>query len=159
MDTPEPRPVSFEALAARIGETVATSRWRVVDQAMIDLFADLINDHQYIHVDPARAALTPYGSTVAHGFLSLSVFGGLAAEVAPRLEGQAMSVNYGFDRIRFAAPVRAGRKVRATLVPREVEKLDGGAVSILYEATLEVEDESRPAVAALWRVRIYPAAR
>jgi acyl dehydratase len=134
---------------------VAVSRWREIDQAMIDQFADLINDHQFIHVDPERARQTPFGSTVAHGFLSLSMFGGLAAEVAPRLEGRRMSVNYGFDRLRFVAPVRAGRKVRAVLTLAKVDRRDEKTVEILYDATLEVDDESKPAIAAQWLVRSY----
>lgn len=151
----EPNPISLEDLEAQVGRTVAQSRWRVIDQAMIDRFADLINDHQYIHVDPERARGTPYGTTVAHGFLSLSIFGGLSGEVSPRLVGRQMSINYGFDRIRFVAPVRQGSKVRATLKLHSVERRDSAAVDIVYDGTLEVDGEDRPAVAALWLVRCY----
>ncbi len=156
MDTQaRPEPVDIETLAAKAGSVVGTSRWRVVDQPMIDQFADLISDHQYIHVDPERAKDTPYGTTVAHGFLTLSVMGGLAGEVIPRLAGTEMSINYGFDRVRFVAPVRSGRKVRAVVVLKQVEKLDSTAVSMAYEVTLEVEDEQKPAVIAHWLVRAY----
>jgi len=153
-DIEELAPIAVDDLAEKVGETVAQSRWRVIDQAMIDSFADLINDHQFIHVDPVKAKQTPYGSTVAHGFLSLSIFGGLAAEVAPRLAGRAMSINYGFDRIRFVAPVREGRKVRTTLVLNRLDHRDD-TVDIVYDGTLEVEGEDRPAVAAVWLVRCY----
>jgi len=156
MDTPaRPEPVDVETLAAKTGSIVGTSRWQVIDQPMIDQFADLISDHQFIHVDPERAKATPYGTTVAHGFLTLSVMGGLAGEVIPRLAGTAMSINYGFDRIRFVAPVRSGRKVRAVVVLKQVEQLDSTAVSMAYEVTLEVEDEQKPAVVAQWLVRAY----
>lgn len=151
----EPNPISLEDLEAQVGGTVAQSRWRVIDQAMIDQFADLINDHQFIHVDPDRARDTPYGTTVAHGFLTLSIFGGLAGEVSPRLAGRQMSINYGFDRIRFVAPVRQGSKVRATLKLRSVSHRDPDAVDIVYDGTLEVEGEDKPAIVALWLLRCY----
>ena len=148
-------PSDVATLRERIGTIVGRSRWRVIDQAMIDQFADLICDHQYIHVDPERAKTTPYGTTVAHGFLSLSILGGLAGEVAPRVTGTVMGVNYGFDRVRFVAPVRSGHEVRATLVLKEVEQPDEKTVAILYKATLEVDDEEKPAIVAFWRVRAY----
>jgi acyl dehydratase len=155
MDTPTPEPIAIDTLAAKAGTVVGTSRWRVIDQAMIDAFADLICDHQYIHVDPERAKETPYGTTVAHGFLSLSILGGLAGEVMPRIAGSVMGVNYGFDRVRFVAPVRSGRKVRAILTLKELEQTDSTVVSLLFEVILEVDDEEKPAVAAIWRVRSY----
>jgi acyl dehydratase len=148
-------PCDVARLRERIGTIVGRSRWRIIDQEMINQFADLICDHQYIHVDPDRAKTTPYGTTVAHGFLTLSILGGLAGEVAPRVTGTVMGVNYGFDRVRFVAPVRSGHEVRATLVLKEVEQPDEKTVAILYEATLEVDDEEKPAVVALWRVRAY----
>ncbi len=155
MDIPAPEPIDLDTLAARAGTVVGTSRWRVIDQAMIDEFADLIGDHQYIHVDPERARQTPYGTTVAHGFLSLSILGGLAGEVMPRIAGSVMGVNYGFDRVRFVAPVRSGRKVRAILTLKEQDRVDPTTVSLLFEAILEVEDEDKPAIVALWLVRSY----
>jgi acyl dehydratase len=155
VDVPEPDPVTYDVLAARIGESVAVSRWRTIDQPMIDLFADLTNDHQFIHVDPERARATPFGGTVAHGFLTLSIFGGLAAEVAPRLAGGRMGINYGFDRVRFVTPVRSGAKVRAQLRLEAIEKRDPSSVDIRYDGRLDVEGEDRPAIAAQWLVRIY----
>jgi len=150
-------PTDVGSLQQMVGSVVGRSRWRVIDQAMIDEFADLICDHQYIHVDPQRAKETPYGSTVAHGFLNLSILGGLAGEVSPRVEGSVMGINYGFDRVRFVAPVRSGRKVRAHLVLKEVDLVDATTVGLTYETTLEVEDETKPAVVATWRVRSYLA--
>ena len=153
--TSRPEPVDIDTLKAKIGTLVGQSRWRLVDQPMIDQFADLICDHQFIHVDPERAAGTPFGTTVAHGFLTLSLLGGLAGEVMPSIAGTAMGVNYGFDRVRFVAPVRSGRKIRAILTLKEVDSTEPTIADLLYEAVLEVEDEEKPAVVALWRVRAY----
>ncbi|MEJ8571376.1 MaoC family dehydratase [Microbaculum marinum] len=150
-----PEKLTVDAVNALVGQPLAPSRWRVIDQAMIDDFADLINDHQYIHVDPVRARASPFGGTVAHGFLSLSIFGGLAAEIAPKLENGQMSVNYGFDRIRFAAPVREGAEVRTVLTLKAVEAQGSGVVNLLYDAVLEIRGEGKPAIVAEWRVRHY----
>lgn len=153
--TSRPEPVDIDTLKAKIGTLVGQSRWRLVDQPMIDQFADLICDHQFIHIDPERAAGTPFGTTVAHGFLTLSLMGGLAGEVMPPIAGTAMGVNYGFDRVRFVAPVRSGRKIRATLTLKGIDSPEPTIADLLFETVLEVEDEEKPAVVALWRVRAY----
>src|SRR5215218_1155894 len=103
---------SLDEIRARIGQEVGVSSWLVVDQQRIDAFADATEDRQFIHVDPAAAAQTPFGGTIAHGFLTLSLLSRMGAEAMLIPEGLKMAVNYGFDRVRFLAPVRAGKHVR-----------------------------------------------
>ena len=103
-ETPMPAEVSLDELRARVNGPAGSSGWMTVTQAMIDLFADATHDHQFIHVDAARAAETPFGGTIAHGFLTLSLLSHLGAQAMPRIKGRTMGVNYGFDRVRFVAP-------------------------------------------------------
>ena len=137
-------------LQARIGQEIGVSEWVEVTQNMIDRFADLTDDHQFIHVDPVLAAKTPFGGTIAHGFLVLSLLAklGKAAEFA--LEGVQMGMNYGFDRVRLMAPVKAGKRIRGRFVLKDlVERLPGQWLSTL-SVTVEIEGESKPAIAADW---------
>lgn len=147
--------VDVAGLTAMAGRPVGRSRWLAVDQGMIDRFADLTGDHQFIHVDPRRARETPFGGTIAHGFLTLSLMGGLATGIMPRVAGERMGVNYGFDRLRFVAPVRSGRRVRTVLTLRAVDAARPDHVELLYDAVLEVEGEEKPAIVAEWRTRSY----
>ena len=103
---------SLDEIRSRVGQEVGVSSWLTVDQARIDSFAEATEDRQFIHVDPAAAAQTPFGGTIAHGFLSLSLLSRMAAEATFLPEGLKMAINYGFDRVRFLAPVRSGRRVR-----------------------------------------------
>src|SRR5947199_2832299 len=103
---------SLDEIRARVGEEVGVSDWILVDQARIDAFADVSEDRQFIHVDRDAAAKTPFGGTVAHGFLTLSLLSRMAADAMLRPEAVKMGVNYGFDRVRFMAPVRSGKRVR-----------------------------------------------
>lgn len=137
-------------LKARIGTEVGCSDWAVVTQDMIDRFADLTDDHQFIHVDPARAAATPFGGTIAHGFLVLSLLAsfGKAAQIA--LTGVQMGINYGFERVRMISPVRSGRRIRGRFVLKDlVERAPGQWLSTLA-VTVEIEHEPRPAIQADW---------
>ncbi|WP_306785596.1 MaoC family dehydratase [Chelativorans sp. ZYF759] len=145
------KPVSIETMMSSIGEEVGVSPWREVTQEMIDKFADATDDHQFIHVDPVRAAAeTPFGGTIAHGFLSLSLLSAMAYETVPPLEGAEMGINYGFDRLRFVSPVRCGARVRArfTLVSANVRP--SGWVQIQHDVTIEIEGERKPAITAQW---------
>jgi len=108
--------VTIEDIAASIGKEIGISDWRVVTQAMIDQFAQATDDHQFIHTDPERARETPFGSTIAHGFLTLSLLSTLAYEALPEIEGQSYGINYGFDKVRFMTPVKSGERVRAAFV-------------------------------------------
>ena len=107
-----PAAISLADMAARTGQDIGTSRWFTVDQAMIDGFADVTHDHQFIHVDPAAAAQTPFGGTIAHGFLTLSLLSAMVYDAVPPIEGVTMGVNYGFDRVRFVSPVKVDARVR-----------------------------------------------
>lgn len=143
--------IAPDALTAAIGTELGCSEWRVVTQEMINLFADATDDHQFIHVDPERAAReTPFGGTIAHGFLTLSLLSTLAYEALPMIEGATMGINYGFDRIRFATPVKSGGRVRARFVLEDADIRPSGRILLTYAVTLEVEGSVKPALAATW---------
>ena len=147
-------------LRALVGKETGVSDWLAVGQDRIDAFADLCGDHQFIHVDPARAAATPMGGTVAHGFLTLSLLSYLAAGARPRVEGTRRSVNYGFDRLRFVAPVPAGARIRARFALAALDETRPGEVSLAWDVAVEVEGSEiarggRPALAARWLTRSY----
>src|SRR6201982_726278 len=115
-------PVSLQAYQAMVGTEGGVSSWHVVDQGRINLYADVIEDHQFIHSDPERAPReTPFGSTVAHGFLTMSLMSIMSYEVMPVIEGTTMGVNYGFDKLRFIAPVRGGSRVRGRFTLAEAK--------------------------------------
>ena len=133
------------------GQTVGTSRWFVLDQSRIDRFADVTDDHQFIHVDPELAKQTPFGTTIAHGFLTLSMLVKLTASIPNEipLEGIQMGINYGFDKVRFINPVLSGKRIRASAVTSAVE-LKGTAVNSTRTITVEIEGEGKPALVADW---------
>lgn len=137
-------------LTTRIGEEMGVSRWFEIDQARINAFADATEDWQFIHVDPERAAQTPFGGTIAHGFLTLSLASAMGYDALPPFEGVAMSVNYGFDKVRFVSPVRAGSKVRGRFKLKAAEDKGGGRWLITNELTIEIEGSDKPAVIADW---------
>ena len=144
-------PVSIDTLLASVGKEVGVSPWREVTQRMIDLFADATDDHQFIHVDPERAAReTPFGGTIAHGFLTLSLLSTLAYEALPMLEGATMGINYGFDKLRFLSPVKTGSRVRARFKLADADIRPSGRVVNHYDVTLEIENSLKPALTATW---------
>ncbi len=151
----EHRHVSLDELRARVGEEIGVSDWLTIGQDRIDAFADLCGDHQFIHVDPERAAETPFGGTIAHGFLTLSLLTWFAAGVRPRIEGTRHSVNYGLDRLRFVAPVPAGARVRGRFRLTSLDERKPGEVTQHYEVTVEIEGAERPALVADWITRAY----
>lgn len=142
--------VSPDALRALVGRELGVSGWLTVDQAMIDAFAAATGDFQFIHVDPTRAAATPFGGTVAHGFLTLSLLPRLAAGTLPVIAGRTLSINYGFDKIRFVAPVRAGANIQARFVLLAIDERAPREVLIRYAVTVMIEGEEKPALAAEW---------
>ncbi len=145
------RTVSREDYAKLVGQELGVSSWHTIDQKQIDIFAEATNDHQFIHVDPERAKReTPFGGTIAHGFLSLSVLSGMAYEAMPALEGAVMSINYGFDKVRFLTPVRAGKRVRARFVLAEATQRAANELLSRTNTTLEIEGETKPALVADW---------
>lgn len=137
-------------LVKRIGSPVGTSEWVRIDQAMIQAFADVTLDHNFIHVDPVRAKATPFGTTIAHGFLTMSLLSQMAYQVCPRLTGSHYGVNYGCDRLRFISPVKNGSRVRGHFVLKQVEEQPGNRVLLRYDVTVEIEGETRPALAIEW---------
>ncbi len=145
------QPISLETLVASEGREVGVSPWRAVTQNMIDQFADATDDHQFIHCDPERAAReTPYGGTIAHGFLLLSLLSAMTFETMPPIAGSKMGVNHGFDEIRFKSPVRTGSCIRARFVLASVKVRPSGWVQMAHDVTLEIEGEKTPALTARW---------
>lgn len=140
-------------LAALVGQPLGTSEWLLVDQASIDLFAQATGDHQWIHVDAERAAKGPYGATVAHGFLTLSLLPKLFA-TAFTVQDVKMGVNYGLNKVRFPAPVPSGSRVRGHFILREYTPIEGGA-QLVVEASLEREGSAKPVCVAESVTRRY----
>ena len=133
-------------LAAAVGAELATSDWITIDQARIDQFAQATGDHQWIHVDAARAASGPFGGTIAHGFLTLSLLP-MMSESAFAIDDVRMGVNYGLNRVRFPNPVRSGSRVRGRFKLLAFEPLPGGA-QLTVEVTMEIEGQAKPACVA-----------
>ena len=145
-----PKPISPEELVALKGQVVGTSDWVLVDQARIDAFADATDDWQFIHVDAEKAQATPFGGTIAHGFLTLSLLSTMAYQAIPPLQGVAMGVNYGFDKVRFLVPVKSGQRVRGRFKLSEVNEREPGRWLTRHEVTVEIEGEAKPALMAQW---------
>ena len=136
-----------------VGEQLGVSDWLTVDQALIDGFARVSGDHQFIHVDPQRAAAeTPFGGTIAHGFLTLSLISQLCAQFAVPLAGAVMAINYGFDRVRFLSPVKTGSRIRARSQLMDVNVRGSGQVLSRSRVTVEIEDETKAALIADWLI-------
>jgi acyl dehydratase len=146
-----PTVITPDELRARIGGELGVSYWITVGQAMIDRFANVTGDHQFIHVDPARAAAeTPFGGTIAHGFLTLSLLSHMGAEALPRIAGRVRGINYGFDRVRFLTPVPAGGRVRGRFALADLQARSPQEILIRYAVTVELDGADRPALAADW---------
>jgi acyl dehydratase len=145
-----PNIVSTEQLASWTGKEVGVSDWITVDQARINQFADATGDHQYIHVDPERAAQTPFGSTIAHGFLTMSLMVVMGYEGSLKLENAVMGINYGFDKLRFINPVKVNSRIRGRFVLLEAEQKKPNHYLLKHEVTVEIEGESKPALIAEW---------
>ena len=141
---------SLDEIRSRIGTDIGASAWIEIGQQDINLFADLTGDNQFIHVDPEAAAQTPFGGTVAHGFLTLSLLTQMAAQVMLVPEGLKMAVNYGFERIRFISPVRAGKRVRGHFRLVSVEEKRPGQWQFVHNVSVEIEGVEKPALTADW---------
>lgn len=141
---------SIEEIQGRVGSEIGVSDWLLIDQARIDAFADITEDHQFIHVDPERAKKTPFRGTVAHGFLTLSMLSRMADGVMLHPESMRMAVNYGFEKVRFMAPVKSGKQVRGRFRMLSAEEKRASQWQITYEVTVEIEGEEKPALIADW---------
>jgi acyl dehydratase len=149
-------PVSLEAYQQMVGREIGVSSWHVVDQKRIDSYADVIEDHQFIHVDPERAKKeTAFGTTIAHGFLTMSLLSIMSYEVMPVISGTTMGVNYGFDKLRFISPVRSGSRVRGRFTLAEASLRKPKELQSRTHVTVEIEGEEKPALVADWIGLIY----
>ena len=133
-----------------IGREVGISKWIEVSQTRIDAFADCTEDRQFIHVDAEAAKATPFGGTIAHGFLTLSLASAMSYDAVAPLEGVAMGINYGFDRLRFLAPVPAGSRVRGRFRLLSADNKGDGRWLLKHELTVEIEGGDKPALIAEW---------
>ena len=148
------RILSSANLEALLGKEVGLSRWYLMDQERIGLFADVTEDQQFIHVDPERAKATPFGGTIAHGFLTLAMLSAMAQDAVPRVEGLTHSVNYGFDRIRFISPVGTGKRIRGRFELIAIN-VGAGEITQTLKVTVEIEGGEKPALVAEWISRHY----
>lgn len=142
--------VTKQDLEGRIGVELGVSEWFAIDQERVNQFADVTLDHQFVHVDPERARATPFGGTIAHGLLTLSLIVHLCLSFVPKLQNTKLLVNYGFDKVRFSAPVRVGSRIRATGRLAEVTERRPGQVILKMDVTIEIEHEEKPALVAEW---------
>jgi acyl dehydratase len=142
-----------DELRAAAGSHLGVSDWITIDQSQIDTFADATLDHQWIHIDEERAKAGPFGATIAHGFLTLSLLSHLVSQTF-RIEGTKMGVNYGLNRVRFTSPVPVGSKVRGNVELVDVTDIEGG-IQMTTKVTVEIEGSERPALVAEWLTRRY----
>jgi acyl dehydratase len=142
--------VTRQELSAKVGQELGVSDWFLIDQARVNEFADVTLDHQFVHVDLERAKATPFGGTIAHGFLTLSLLVHLCLPFIPTLENRKLVVNYGFDKVRFSAPVRVGKRIRAVSTLGEASERKPGHVVMRIDVTVEIEGENKPALVAEW---------
>ena len=145
-----PKPVTRKELDALVGADLGVSDWLGVDQRRIDAFADVTEDHQFVHVDPVRAAATPFGGTIAHGFLTLSLIVRLCRDFVPEVHGTRLLLNYGFDRVRFVAPVKVDSRIRAHARLNAVDDRKQGQVLVNMGVKVEIEHAPNPALVADW---------
>jgi acyl dehydratase len=149
-------PITLEAYQAMVGKEIGVSSWHLIDQPRIDTYADVTEDHQFIHVDPERAKKeTAFGTTIAHGFLTMSMMSVMSYEVMPAIAGTTMGVNYGFDKLRFISPVRSGTRVRGRFVLAEAKLRKPNELQSRTNVTVEIEGEDKPALVAEWLGLIY----
>jgi acyl dehydratase len=141
---------SLDEIRSRIGDELGASDWIEIGQDRISDFAEATEDRQFIHVDQDAAAQTPFGGTIAHGFLTLSLLSRMAAEAMLLPQSAKMVVNYGLDRVRFLAPVRSGKRVRGRLTLESVDEKAPGQILLRHAVTVEIEGEDKPALSAVW---------
>jgi acyl dehydratase len=141
---------SLSEIKKRLGTEVGVSSWIAIDQARIDAFAEATEDRQFIHVDPEAAKRTPFGGTIGHGFLSLSLLSRMGAEAMLLPDGTTMAINYGLDRVRFLAPVHSGKRVRGRFTLDSVAEKAPGQILLRHSVEVEIEGEDKPALSAVW---------
>jgi acyl dehydratase len=145
----------IEEVRQSLGTEAGVSEWRTVSQSMIDEFAELTGDRQWIHIDVARArSESPFGNTVAHGFLTVALLSRMVSEAVDLQADSKLRVNYGFNKLRFPAPVVAGSRIRARVTPNSIRDVENG-IEIAWGIVVEIENQTKPALAAEWLVRMY----
>ncbi len=149
------RSMTLEELKSYTGKEIGVSEWFTLDQEKINRFADVTEDHMFLHVNPEMAAATPFGGTIAHGLFTLSMVPVMAYQAMPGVSGTRMGVNYGYNKVRFMAPVKSGKRIRGRFVVKGIEPQDGGRMQILQDVTVEIEGESKPALAAEWITMVW----
>ncbi len=147
-----PRAITRDGMIAAVGQEIGCSDWFTMDQHRIDAFAEVTEDRQFIHIDPARAAQTVFGGTIAHGMLTLSMMSGMAYGALPAMAGTSASVNYGFDKVRFITPVRAGARIRGRFTLRAAELRGRDKLMTHFDVVVEIEGLDRPAMTAAWLI-------
>jgi acyl dehydratase len=145
---------SLRELEPRVGQEVGVSPWVEITQERIDTFARAIEDFQWIHVDPERARAAPFGGTIAHGFLTLSLLSHLS-EMTFGFADRRMGINYGLNRVRFTSPVPVGARVRARFTLQKFEPIEGNGVQVTWNVVVEIENAAKPALVAEWLGRHY----
>jgi acyl dehydratase len=141
---------ALDYFQARLGKELGVSQWRTVSQNDIERFAEITGDDQFIHVDAERARESTFGTTIAHGFLTLSLLTTMAKEAIKPIEGRTLGINYGFDKVRFLAPVRSGARVRGRFSLDDVEQRADGGLRLRYNVNVEIEGETKVALSAQW---------
>jgi acyl dehydratase len=147
--------LTLDEYRATVGTEVGVSDWIEVPQSKIDAFAEVTGDHQFIHVNPELAAQTPFGTTIAHGYLTLSLLSVMAYGALPGIKGTRMGVNYGLNKVRFMAPVKSGKRVRGRFTVADVQQRPDGAWQTTVAVTVDIEGETKPALAAEWITLAY----
>jgi len=151
MNAHAPFSASIDELKSRIGQEIGVSSWKTIDQDRIDRFATVTEDLQFIHVDPERAlAETPFGGTIAHGFLTLSLLSAMGQEALPVIRSRTMGINYGLERVRFLSPVPVGARVRGRFTLSDVSMRSAAQAMLRYQVIVEIEGAEKPALAAEW---------
>ena len=149
------RTMTIDEVRSYTGQEIGVSDWFTLDQDKINQFADLTEDHMFLHVDPDAAAATPFGSTIAHGLLTLSMMPVMAYQAMPGVSGTKMGVNYGYNKVRFMAPVKSGKRIRGHFVVQGIEDKSDGRRQITHDVTIEIEGEAKPALVAEWITMVW----
>lgn len=143
-------PIALETYKGLVGQQVGTAPWVLMDQQRINGFAKITDDHQFIHVDPVAAADTPFGGTIAQGFLTLSMLSAMGLSIFPPIIGAEMQLNYGFNNVRFLQPVRSGKRIRGVFTLKSLNERSPNQWQSTYAVTVEIEGEEKPALVAEW---------
>ena len=149
------RTMTLDEVQSFTGKEIGVSDWFTLDQEKINQFADLTEDHMILHVDPAAAKVTPFGGTIAHGLLTLSMMPVMAYQAMPGVSGTKMGVNYGYNKVRFMAPVKNGKRIRGHFVVQGIEDKGDDRRQITHDVSIEIEGESKPALVAEWITMVW----